>query len=78
MSTEIEKKYFRTSDIAIAAFIITKGHKLISASKDQRGQFFFKFEEKENIQEDVINFLNSECFAYDSNMRMLRSLVKSI
>ena len=77
MSTEIEKKCFRTSDIAIAAFLITKGHKLISASKDQKGQFFFKFKEDEKIHEDVISFLSSECFSYDNNMRMLRSLVKS-
>ena len=78
MSKEIEEKNFCTSDIAIAAFLVTKGHKLIKADRDSRGQFFFNFKEEESIQSDVISFLSSECFAYDNNMRMLRSLVKSI
>ncbi len=72
-----ELKVFCTSDIAIAAFLITKGFSVTSVSKDQKGQFFFEFKNEEEIQKVALDFLSSECFSFDSNMRMLRSLLKS-
>lgn len=74
---KVEEKSFCTSDIAIAAFLITKGYSIISVSKDEKGQFFFVFVNDDEIEKVSLGFLRSECFSYDNNMRMLRSLLKS-
>jgi len=68
---------YLTSDISIAAFLLTKGHTIVSVNKDQKGQYFFEFTETDSIKKDVLLFLSSDCAKYDSNMRLLRSLLKS-
>ena len=68
---------YLTSDISIAAFLLTKGHNILNVTKDQKGQYFFEFTENEEIKKDALMFLNSDCAKYDSNMRLLRSLLKN-
>ena len=69
---------YTTSDISIAAFLLTKGHTVSKVSKNEKGQFFFEFVENEQIKKDAVAFLGSECARYDNNVRLLRSILKSI
>ena len=73
----VRQEMYLTSDISIAAYLLTKGHTIIEVKKDQRGQYFFQFTESEQIKKDALLFLNSDCAKYDSNMRLLRSLLKN-
>ena len=76
---EIKKdtKMYAISDISIAAFLLTKGHKIENVSKNEKGQYFFTFLENDQIKKDALMFLSSECAVYDNNMRLLRSLLKA-
>ena len=73
----MDERMYITSDISIAAFLLTKGHAISNVTKDQKGQYFFEFPENEEIKKDALLFLNSECAKYDSNVRLLRSLLKA-
>ena len=68
---------FTTSDISIAAYLLVKGHQIVSVEKDQKGQYFFSFIKSETIEVDSLGFLSSECSKYDNQMRLLRSILKS-
>lgn len=63
---------FQTSDISLAAFLIMKGKKLISVSRE-RGKFEFIFESftfEEGDLEQV--YVRSEFPQYDAAMRQLK------
>ncbi len=77
MSTLKGIKMYSTSDISIAAFLLTKGHSILSVKKNEKGQFFFEFQDNDQIKKDALLFLSSECSRYDNNVRLLRSLLKS-
>ena len=67
---------FVTSDIAIAAFLLMRGFKLISATITS-GVYNFCFsdpEDKANIA--CIEYVNSECSTFDSNLRTLRGMLR--
>ena len=72
-----EIKVYEISDISIAAFLLTRGHKIENVSKNEKGQYFFTFIESDKIKKDALMFLSSECSVYDNNMRLLRSLLKA-
>jgi hypothetical protein len=72
---EIEK-IFKTSDLAIAAFLMMKGKKLLEASVEKGGKFNFYFEDKENIcSQYVIDFANSESAKFDSHVKNLKNIL---
>ena len=52
---------FETSDIAIAAYLMMKGLRLISAGREKTGRFKFCFDDpKSEAQRMCVEFVNSE------------------
>jgi len=67
---------FKTSDLAIAAFLVMKGKRLIEASVEKGGKFNFSFEDKENgCFSLVIEFANSESAKFDSHIKNLKNIL---
>ena len=70
---------FRTSDIALAAFLMTRGLKLVRAGRDgekRNGLHFYIFEDPEKKVPDLsIEFANSAEAAFDASMRKLKKIV---
>lgn len=67
---------FKTSDLAIAAFLMMKGKCLIDASVEKGGKFSFSFEDKENnCFSLVIEFANSESAKFDSHIKNLKNIL---
>ena len=73
----MERESYTISDISIAAYLLVRGHQIISVSKNEKGQYFFSFKKNDTIEADSISFLTSECSQYDNQMRLLRSILKS-
>ena len=72
----IRKKIFETSDIAIASYVMMRGLKLISADRDQRGRFYFKFEDPNDKGNSyAVDYVNSESARFDSIMKNLKSIL---
>ena len=54
-------KIYITSDIAIAAFLMMKGMKLLSATRERNGRFRFEFDNSKNQADKIaVEFVNSE------------------
>ena len=67
---------FVTSDIAIAAFLLMRNYKLISATITS-GVYNFCFEDPDNSASTAcIEYINSECSTFDSNLRTLRGMLR--
>ena len=73
----MDRELYTISDISIAAYLLVKGHQILSVEKSEKGQYFFSFEKNSTIESDSLSFLSSECSQYDNQMRLLRSLLKS-
>ena len=68
---------FETNDIASAAFLLLKGFKLESAIDDGK-KYVFIFDDPNSLaQLTCIQYINSECSAFDNHMRGLRSVLRS-
>ena len=69
-------KIFETSDIAIASYVMMRGLKLLKASRDARGRFFFKFEDP-NDEGSIyaVDYVNSESARFDAIMKNLKSIL---
>jgi hypothetical protein len=68
---------YETSDLAFAAYLLTKKFKLISAKKSLN-KFEFVFEDKENIAETLsVEYLNSELYQFDNSIKVLKKLLYS-
>lgn len=69
-------KIFKTSDLAIAAFLMMKGKKLVDAKVEKGGKFSFAFEDAENnCFRYVIEFANSEAAKFDSHIKNLKNIL---
>ena len=67
---------FITSDIAIAAFLLMRNYKLISATITS-GVYNFLFKDPDNTAPAAcIEYINSECSTFDSNLRTLRGMLR--
>jgi hypothetical protein len=67
---------YKTSDIALAAYLKLKGLKLVQCSRD--GKFQFVFEDPENKAEDLaLEFVNSDIRKYDDEIRSLKKVIYS-
>jgi len=70
---------FRTSDIALAAFLMTRGLKLVQAGREgngRNGHHFYVFEDPEKKVPGLsIEFANSPEAAFDASMRKLKKIV---
>lgn len=59
-----DEQHYRTSDIALAAYLKLKGLKLVQCGRD--GKFQFVFEDPESQAEDLaLEFVNSDIRKYD-------------
>ena len=63
---------YRTSDLALAAFLKMRGRKLLSACKLPGGRFEFHFEDDGSCSSLALEFVNGEFSAYDAQLRALK------
>ena len=65
-----------TSDIAIAAFLMMKGMKLISAARERSGRFRFEFDDTNSqAGKYAVEFANSESAKFDAHVKNLKNLI---
>ena len=70
---------FDTSDIGVAAYIMMKGLKLISASRERNGRFKFIFDDPNNKGHQLaVDFVNSEAAKFDAHIkkRIKKAVIK--
>lgn len=69
---------YSTSDLALAAYILTKGHRLIVAKRLPSGKYHFELEDEDGKCEALkLEFINSEFIKYDNNLKMLKKIMYS-
>ena len=67
---------FVTSDIALSAYLMMKGVKLISAGRSSGGKFNFEFDDSQAAcNQYSVDFLNSECSRFDGAMKKLKIIL---
>jgi len=67
---------FETSDIAIAAYLMTKGLRLVSAARDKTGRFKFEFDDPgKKAFQLTVEFVNSESALFDANVKNLKNIL---
>ena len=72
----MNNKLYVTSDIAIAAFLMMKGMKLISATRGVKGRFRFEFDDaKNNADKLAVEFVNSESAKFDAHVKNLKNIL---
>jgi len=71
-------KIYKTSDLALAAYMITKGMILSKAKKLDSGRYHFEIEDEDGMAEKLkIEFVNSEYYKFDNNLKMLKKMMYS-
>tara|TARA_B100000214_G_C23885318_1_gene589192 strand:+ start:309 stop:533 length:225 start_codon:yes stop_codon:yes gene_type:complete len=71
-------KEFETNDLSIAAFLLMRGLRLLSAEKSKSGKFIFLFSDPDDKAKQLsIEFLNSDFCEYDNHVRNLRRIIYS-
>ena len=69
-------KIYITSDIAIAAFLMMKGMKLLSATRERNGRFRFEFDNSKNQADKfAVEFVNSESAKFDAHVKNLKNIL---
>ena len=69
---------FKTSDLALAAYMITKGCKLKKANRLPSGRYNFEIEDPNNLADQIkLEFINSEFMKFDNNLKMLKKMMYS-
>ena len=67
---------YTTSDIAISAYLMLRGLKLLSASRETTGRFKFEFEDpKDEANGLVVEYITSEFSAFDTHLKNLKKLL---
>jgi hypothetical protein len=70
------KNTYTTSDIGIAAYVMMRGLKLISASRGKSGRFEFLFEDPLNQGLVLsVEYANSESAKFDAHMKNLKNIL---
>lgn len=69
---------FQTSDLALAAYMITKGLKLMKAERLKTGRYHFELEDPDDKADQLkLEFINSEFMKFDNNLKMLKKMMYS-
>lgn len=69
-------KSFITSDIAIAAYLMMKGMKIIDARREKGGKFYFEFDDVNGEGDKyAIEYVNSESAKFDSHVKNLKNII---
>lgn len=72
----MEEKFFKTSDLSLAAFLTMKGLNILSCLKNSSGKFEFIFEDPEEKAPGLsMNYLNSEFCKFDNHVRTLKKML---
>jgi len=67
---------YETSDIAIAAYLMMKGLKLISAGREKSGRFKFVFDDPNSESSQLcVEFVNSEAALFDAHVKNLKNIL---
>ena len=67
---------YRTSDIAIAAYLMMKGMNLIDARRLSNGRFHFEFDDPDKKGNKLaIEYVNSESAKFDSHVKNLKNII---
>jgi len=65
-----------TSDIAIAAYLMLRGLRLLTASREVSGKFKFEFEDsKKEAQSLAVEYISSEFCVFDTHLKNLKKLL---
>lgn len=73
-----DRKIFQTSDLALAAYMVTKGMKLLKANRKPSGRYNFEIEDPEGKAEEYkLEFINSEFYKFDNNLKTLKKMIYS-
>jgi len=66
---------YTTADISLAAFLLMKGMKILSASRE-KGKFIFIFDDEKNIAFELSQeYIQSEYPRYDASMRQVKRML---
>tara|TARA_R110001592_G_scaffold17829_8_gene74623 strand:+ start:9847 stop:10062 length:216 start_codon:yes stop_codon:yes gene_type:complete len=67
---------YTTSDIAIAAYLMMRGLKLLNADREKSGKFKFIFNNPDDKASSyAVEFVNSECAQFDSHIKNLKNVL---
>ena len=71
-------KIFKTSDLAMAAFMLMDGLKLKKAEVVSGGRFYFELEDNDDQATDLsMEFINSKFADFDNKIRNLKKILYS-
>jgi hypothetical protein len=69
---------YETSDLALAAFLVLRGLKLLSAKRLESGRFQFVLNDSDKKAEALsMDFFSSEFCEYDNKIRSLKKILYS-
>ena len=67
---------FSTSDIAIAAYLMMNGLKLLDAGREKTGRFKFEFDDPDSKAASLsVSFVNSESALFDAHVKNLKNIL---
>ena len=67
---------YETSDIAIAAYLMMRGLKLVSAGREKSGRFKFVFDDPNSESAKFcVEFVNSESALFDAHVKNLKNIL---
>ena len=73
-----DNKTFKTSDLALAAYMVTKGMALLKAKRLDSGKYFFEISDPDDSADKIkLEFINSEYYRFDNNLKMLKKMMYS-
>ena len=71
-------KEYSTPDLSLAAYLLMRGMKLLSAEKTLSGKFNFSFSDPDDKAKNLaVDFLNSDFSDYDNHVRNLKKIIYS-
>jgi hypothetical protein len=67
---------YKTSDLAIAAYLMLHDFKLKDASRTASGRFLFVFEDPNDAAKSkAVEFLSSDCCKFDTHVKNLKKII---
>ncbi len=73
-----QNNIFQTSDLALAAYMVTKGMRLLKAERKPSGRYHFEIEDPDRKADEYkMEFINSEFYKFDNNLKTLKKMVYS-
>ena len=67
---------YKTSDLAIAAYLMLNDFKLKDASRTTSGRFLFVFEDPNDAaRAKAVEFLSSDCCKFDTHIKNLKKII---